>query len=314
LVRERELLEARDRKELGAIFKSLSDVNGSSAAMCVNSDLVVNARGAHSLSEDADRCTKGSVEEEKWTKIYQCYFFTEEGCEDVPLETGSTNIIRRAYDYAQKTKHCEEIQKKLGQQRLLSPLNLRTLLFEGYVRGSFERLHAKEMSQFNELLADLGLPEKQLTLIGRNKDQSRGAMSRKEYRERMDDLKNSWNQKKQALKDSAGYVHDARVVAMGYYLDEFDKIQSGRCVPGTWVEESSHLEESPCGIRQGMQTALTRAQAKVAEYQAEARTSDRVVPTVQAAEPEVPTEPQEPPPSRPPRFRRASGQISGDSK
>jgi hypothetical protein len=325
LVKERELLEARDRKELGNIFKSLSDVNGSSAAMCVNSDLVVNARGAHKISDDINICVKGTAEEEKWTKVYQCYFFAEEGCEDVPLETDGTNIIRRAYDYAQKTKHCEEVQKNLEHQRQLSPLNLRRLLFDANVRGNFELLHVKEISDFNDLVFDLGFPEKQLTLIGKNKSKTRGDMSRKEYMERMKDLKNSWNQKKQALKDSDGHVHDARVIAMGYYLDEFDKIQSGSCVPGTWVEENGHLDESPCGIRQGMRTALSRAKAKVAEYRAEERTvdrtTDRVAPSPPVTEPDVQSEPRsesrivEPPPTtRPPRFRRASGQINGDTE
>jgi hypothetical protein len=252
LKKEEGFLQTRDREELGRIFNSLSEVNSVRSAICLDRETVVTNGSVHSIADDIDACSRKTKEEVKWSGIYDCYMRARPGCEATPPEGDNQSDLRQSYNYFQETKHCEEVLQRKGQARGITSLSARVLVFEKTIRKNFASFHEKELAEMDALLDELGV-DPSLRV------QEMGKLSRREYLDLIKGIKQEWNTQKQALKDRDGLVSDSRVEALGYYLDELEKVQSAKCIPGTWIEDTNEFDESPCGIRRGMSSARQRA-------------------------------------------------------
>lgn len=255
LKKEKALREETDKNELRNIFNGINGGNfGPSLAVCLDRNTVISrGRGVRSIDDDINACLVGSKEEEFQTQIYSCYLNAEPGCEAIPSETNESNPLRQAYDFFQETKHCEEVLRGKGRKRAITTLGVRRLLFDNTVRRNFEKLHRNELALMNKLLDELGFPA-HLRLRGLS------GMSRKAFLEVLKGIKEQWNMRMPAPRDAQSGV-DSRVLGLGYFIDEVQKIEKGECVPLSWVEDDDQLKDSKCGIRAGMQSAMSRAQA-----------------------------------------------------
>jgi hypothetical protein len=266
LVKEKTLRETTDKDKMKEIFDSLNGVNernNPSLAICLQRQTVISrGKGVRSIDDDINACSQRNTDEDKWTAIYQCYVRAQDGCEAIPKETDERSPLRQVYDYFQETKHCEEVLQSQGKHRKITALGVRRLLFDNTVRKNFEKLHKNELEAMNKLMDELGLPP-ELRIKGL------ATMSRKNYLDMIKAIKQQWNMRMQALTDENGRVHDAKVIALGMQLDEVQKIEKGSCVPLSWVEDDDQLKDSRCGIKTGMQTAVTRAQDEITRLDGE---------------------------------------------
>ncbi len=256
LIRQEQFAQTRDRDELNRLFKELRQVNGTTAAICIDRDLIVTKKGVRTVEDDILACGNRSKEEEKHLQVYYCHLRADPGCEDVPKEAQSKAPLRRAYDFLQETRHCEDVLEKQGKTRPVSQLSARSLLFDQIVRMNFEKHHKSELAGMNKLLDQLGFPPEL-----RYKDLDK--MTRKQYLDNLRGIEQEWLRRMNDAKDAEGLVYDAKLLAAGKYIGEVQKVEKAGCVPLSWVEEDEALKDSSCGIKQGMRTAIKSAEADV---------------------------------------------------
>jgi len=271
LVKEASLNEARDRRELTDIFKSLPNINNANmhASICLNNrETIVSRKGVRNPEEDDKYCDPSDGLEARWEERFECYrrALPESGCEEIPDWTDDRNELRKMYSYSQTTKHCYFVDELRGIKRQLIPVQVRRLLFDNLIRRNFERLHKKDLEALNRLLSHLDFPP-HLRLGGI------GAMSRGQYLARKRAIKDYWNLQARARTDSQGRLRDTHLLAVENYLSAIDRIEDGMCVPGSWLEPRGPLDDSQCGPKEGMPTigdqmknALKDAQQTVSSY------------------------------------------------
>lgn len=265
LEKESQLRGETDPEKLKEIFDSIramNDLNNPSLAVCLDRKTVISrGHGVRTVQDDINACSRRSTEETHWSTVYQCYLRGKPGCESIPSETDERSPLRQVYDYFQETKHCDEVLRNLGRQREITASGVRRLLFDNTVRKNFEKLHKSELEAMNHLMDTLGLPA-ELRVRGL------GKMSRKAYLDLLKGIKNQWNLRMEEQRADDGKVRDANVIALGKYLEEIDKVESGSCVPLSWVEDDEQLKPSSCGIKAGMQNAIANARAEVLKLDA----------------------------------------------
>jgi hypothetical protein len=265
MVKENQLRETRDRDEIRDIFNSLSDVNGSNVAVCLNRETIASRKGVRSPEDDNQLCDSTNQNEIKYNEIFECYLEARPGCEVIAQATDETNILRRVYNYAQETKHCYFVNEKEHTERKLVPIEVRNLLFDNYIRKTFEHVYQSELEAFNALLAKLGFPP-ELRMKGI------GEMSRGQYLARVRAIKNEWNNRARPLTDNEGRIRDAGLLAVGNYLGAIDMLQKRECIPGSWLETRGPYQDSACGadsggtMRERMANAVSDAEQAVASY------------------------------------------------
>lgn len=254
MVREGEFQRNRTREELKGLFDSLADVNKTKASLCIDRETVVSKEGVRSVGDEIQACGHRSREETKHIKTYYCYLRCEPGCVDVPKDDEDRSPLRTAYDYFQETRHCDEVLEARKQKREVTQLMVRRLLFDHEIRQSFMKLNGKYMPALNQLMAELGLPESM-----RIKDFSK--ISRADYLEKVYGLERAYNGMSDRIRDPEGHIYDARVLAIGKYVDQFKKLERGECIPLSWLERQP--DKDPCGMGAGMKDAIRSSEVEV---------------------------------------------------
>jgi hypothetical protein len=256
LQKEKSLSEVKTRKDLETIANSLEGISDLHASFCIDRSWIVQKHHAKvkvlTMDEAHADCEVPDETETNLQNQFQCYLDAAEGCENPPPNP-KTNVLRQYYEVLQKNRHCTEVMAGKGIERP-HYAQARRLLFDNTVRSSFNRLHVNELATFNALLDKLGVPKKW-------RMKNLGMISRREYLDRMQALKRAYAELETRNRDASGRLRDARVIAMGMYLDQIHKIEDARCVPLSWIEGHSP-EEGRCGTRRAMSTIMSRAEKR----------------------------------------------------
>ena len=252
--KEKRLSEVKTKKDLEEIAQSLEGISDLHASFCIDRNWIVQKHHAKvkvlTMDEAHADCEVPDETETNLQNQFQCYLDAAEGCHNPPPNP-KTNVIRQYYEVLQKNRHCTEIMAEKGIERP-HYAQARRLLFDNTVRSSFQRLHAKELAAFNAMLDKMGVAKKL-------RIKNLGQMSRREYLDRLQDLKRVYANFENQSRDAKGRIHDPRVIAMGLYLNQIHKIEDSRCVPLSWIEGHSP-EEGRCGTQRAMSTIMTRAE------------------------------------------------------
>lgn len=245
LVKEKALTEARDQAEIHGIFSSIRHINIVKASMCLNGDNYVTNKGVKSIREEMASCSKeGNAE--KSARV-ECYHKALQGCEDVPADT-ARGELRELYEYFQETAHCDEIFSEAEIQRPSTDLILR-LMFDKQVRANFENLYGDQLKEINKLIVEAGLSEDlQLSDIG--------SLSRKEFLEKVDKIRNEFVKLQKTKEDEYGLVDDASFWALKQSLPALYAVSGldPTCIPASWVEGAASELDS-CKMQSNLSMA-----------------------------------------------------------
>jgi len=265
LLKEAEFLQTRDKKKLETLFNSLDDAKNLKSAICLDRDVIVSRKGVSTVKDEVAACFNlDDKEKQKHFEIFNCYREARPGCESVPNDL-NRGPLRRVYDFFQETSHCarafDEYNKQFPDNPLTwptTPYAVRRILFDNNVRKNFEKLHKRELEDFNKLLDELGVdPSVRVRNLAR--------MNRKQHLDMIRALQREFRRLEPGARDSNGKWVDDRVLAMGYYINELIKVEKGECIPLSWVEEGENLTESRCKIKLNMRYAREKARAVVAD-------------------------------------------------
>lgn len=265
LLKEAEFLETRDKKKLQELFNSLDDAKNLKSAICLDRDTIISRKGVRTVKDEVAACFNlDDKEKQKNFEVFNCYREARPGCESVP-DNFNTGPLRKVYDFFQETSHCarafDEYNKRFPDNPLTwptTPYAVRRILFDNNVRKNFEKLHKRELEEFNSLLDELGVDS---SLRVRNL----ARMNRKQHLDMIRGLQRAFRQLEPGARDANGKWVDDRVLAMGYYINELIKVEKGECIPLSWVEEGENLTESRCKIKLNMRYAREKARAVVAD-------------------------------------------------
>jgi hypothetical protein len=256
LEKEHAMFEAKNDETMKSIVAGIKGIASVNPAICKDRETVFKREGkgnitSRKIAEDNAQCEKLPMARKDLLDTYYKYLAAEEAGFEVTPENSHSGKLRELYNYQQKTEHCAEHFQRKGVRRP-SSADVRRILFDRSIRGTFTNRYRDEIKALNSLLAKLGShPSLQVTGFA-------NPMTRKDYLEKVNALQGEYIRLTEATKGKGGFSTNPNVLALGYYVEGLQKLERGDCIPLGWVVGGAIKRDSACGIESDMREAVSR--------------------------------------------------------
>ena len=256
LTKEQAMFEARNEETMRTLVSGLKGLPSVNPAICKDREVVFKHAGKGNIStrrlaEDAALCEKLPAAPKELLDLYNKYLEAEEAGYEITPENSHSGKLRDLYNFQQRTEHCAEHFKRKGVRRP-SAADVRRILFDRSIRGTFTNRYKEEMRALNSLLTKLG-SHPSLHING-----FANPMTRKEYLAKVNSLQGEYIRLTEATKGKGGFSTNPHVIALGYYVEGLQKLERGDCIPLGWVVGGAIKRDSTCGIESDMREAVSR--------------------------------------------------------
>jgi len=222
------LAVAKSQEEFWKLFRNLPKVR-LLAASVVSNQFFANNSGVQSLERMYESCKELRFESQL-RKSFTCYYRADNGCEDVPKDTGH-GAVRLFYEELQEHAHCRGFLTLEEDHSLPKGELVLNLIFFENMRDNFFRLYQKNLLELDEWLRVLGVPSLNL------------ATQRRSRAELFKDIR-----KARVAVDSVGAAVRQNQASKEFFLKKFKAATrlseiddtllqlSPKCAPSEWVD------------------------------------------------------------------------------